>query len=216
MCGPAIKNGADGMAKAIDYMVCPFTPELLQRLRAGREVIGGASDSTPIEFPGLFMAGLSVADYLAFMDEASIEKSLVASVKFGTISHPTSRLIWDVTPEEVKAIVDRAPDRFRGVYGINPITRMNGVRELERAVKEYGFVAAYIHPYEFGPLNHRMWYPFYTKCIELDVPVISQTGHSGERSPLRTAGRSWSTTSPATCRSSSSSLLTRAGRGWRS
>src|SRR5262245_64998170 len=98
--------------RAIDYMVCPFTPDLLQRFRTGED-IRGASDSTPIQFPGSFMAGLTVGDYVAFMDEAGIEKSLVASVKFGTIFHPTSRLIWDVTPEEVKAIVDQAPDRFR-------------------------------------------------------------------------------------------------------
>jgi predicted TIM-barrel fold metal-dependent hydrolase len=167
------------MTTAIDYLVCPFTPDLLQRFAAGNRDSRAAQESSPIKFPDHFMAGMTVPQYLAFMDDCDIGTSLVASVKFGSITDPVSRLTFDATADEIKAIVDQAPDRLRGLYGINPITRMDGVREFERAVREYGFVGAYIHPYEFGPINHRMWYPFFTKCCELDVPVVVQIGHSG-------------------------------------
>jgi predicted TIM-barrel fold metal-dependent hydrolase len=166
-------------ATAIDYMVCPFTPGLLQRSAMGNEAARSTHESSPIKFPAHFMAGMHVPEYIEFMDECGIQQSLVASVKFGTIFDAPSRLTWDVTADEISAIVEQAPDRLRGVYGINPLTRMDGVREMERTVRDHGFVGAYIHPYEFGPINHRMWYPFFTKAIELDIPVIAQIGHSG-------------------------------------
>jgi len=165
--------------KAIDYLVCPFTPELLERHRQGNRASERTEESTPIKFPANFMAGLTVPEYVAFMDECGIETSLVASVKFGTIYDAHSPLTTDVSADEIHAVVTQAPDRLRALYGINPVTRMDGVREMERAVRDYGFVGAYIHPYEFGPVNHRMWYPFYAKACELDVPVIAQIGHSG-------------------------------------
>ena len=61
---------------------------------------------------------------------------------------------------------------------------MAGVRHLERAVTEYGFKGAHVHPFGWGlPLNSREWWPFYTKCAELDVPVLFQAGHSAEFMP---------------------------------
>ena len=51
---------------AIDYLVCPFTPELLERFRA-QPTPAAAPESTPIKFPAHFMAGLTVPEYLAFM-----------------------------------------------------------------------------------------------------------------------------------------------------
>ena len=76
--------------KAIDYLVCPFTPELLRRHTIAHEA-PAKGESTPIKFPTSFMAGLTVPEYIAFMDENGIEKSLIASVKFGTIFDAPSR-----------------------------------------------------------------------------------------------------------------------------
>src|SRR5438105_12382711 len=52
------KRGARMTTKAIDYLVCPFTPDLLERFR--KHAPGGAQESTPIKFPEYFMAGLTV------------------------------------------------------------------------------------------------------------------------------------------------------------
>jgi predicted TIM-barrel fold metal-dependent hydrolase len=88
--------------------------------------------------------------------------------------------------KEVYDILKEKSDRLKGMFGINPFRRMDGVRELERAVKEYGFVAAHIHPYGFGiPLNDAMYYPFFAKCVELDIPVMIQVGHSADSMPSK-------------------------------
>ena len=54
-----------------------------------------------------------------------------------------------------------------------------GVRKLEQAVTELGFVGAHSYPHWFGisPADRR-YYPFYWKCIELDVPVQIQVGQA--------------------------------------
>jgi predicted TIM-barrel fold metal-dependent hydrolase len=77
--------------------------------------------------------------------------------------------------------------------GIDPNQGMEGVRKLEYAVRELGFIGAHLYPhwFEMAP-DHRKYYPFYAKCVELDVPIQMQVGHcllySKER-PLPSVGR---------------------------
>ena len=90
----------------------------------------------------------------------------------------------DIEHEHIASLITAAPDRVIGLAGIDPLSGMPGVRHLERAVTEYGFKGAHVHPFGWGlPLNSREWWPFYTKCAELDVPVLFQSGHSAEFMP---------------------------------
>ena len=89
--------------------------------------------------------------------------------------------------------MNRFPDRFYGLAGLDPTEGMDGVRLLEKGVKEYGFIGAHFYPhwFELAP-DHAKWYPFYTKCVELDVPVQMQVGQSMLYDPnhrLRSVGR---------------------------
>jgi predicted TIM-barrel fold metal-dependent hydrolase len=94
---------------------------------------------------------------------------------------------WAFEPDEIHAIIRDHPDRLHGLFGINPYHRMDGVRALERAVRELKFVGAHLHTYGFElPVDHRRYYPFYAKCVELDVPVVMQIGHSAEAMPSET------------------------------
>ena len=42
------------------------------------------------------------------------------------------------------------PDRFSGLAGIDPFRGMEGLNDLEAAVKEYGFVGAHLYPHWCG------------------------------------------------------------------
>ena len=133
--------------------------------------------------PGLFRdAGCSPRQFIKQMDAVGVELTLIPSLKFGGQDHSGNELH---IPESAVADVCREhPDRFRGLFGIDPHEGMEGVRELEAAVKEKRFVGAHIVPYGFHlPPNHRRYYPFYTKCVELDVPVMIQVGHTAVRMP---------------------------------
>jgi uncharacterized protein len=60
------------------------------------------------------------------------------------------------------------------------------VRQLERAVKEVGVVAANAFPagiFPQVPIDDRRMYPLYAKCIELDIPMCINAGAPGPRFP---------------------------------
>jgi predicted TIM-barrel fold metal-dependent hydrolase len=126
--------------------------------------------------------GISVDDFVAMMDKAGLDKALIPAIRM--MSYQKKTMVWDITEEEVHAVVSKYPDRLIGLCGYNPLLKMEAVRNVERAVKEYGFKGVYIHTYGFGiPLNDRLYYPLYAKCVELGIPVSMQVGHSAEHMP---------------------------------
>jgi hypothetical protein len=133
--------------------------------------------------------GVSIDAMLAEMDAVGIERALLIAPVLGS-GHPAT---WRLPYEAVAAVVDEHPTRFRGLAGIDPREGMAGVRRLESAIKELGFVGAHFYPHWFGlPPDDRRWYPFYTKCAELDVPIQLQVGHCLRYSadyPLESVGR---------------------------
>lgn len=72
------------------------------------------------------------------------------------------------------------PDVFRGVCGLpqSPgVSPKECVAELERCVREHGFIGCLLNPdpgeaggIETPALGDRFWYPLYEKLVELDVP----------------------------------------------
>ncbi len=77
--------------------------------------------------------------------------------------------------------VKLAPDRYRGVCSLpqaGGVSTKNCIEELERCVKDLGFVGCMINPdpWEGEQLTPGMgdeyWYPLYEKMVELDVPAM--------------------------------------------
>ena len=56
---------------------------------------------------------------------------------------------------------------------------MQGLRDLEQAVREFGFVGAHLYPHWFklAP-DAALYYPYYAKCCELDIPIMMQVGQN--------------------------------------
>jgi hypothetical protein len=126
--------------------------------------------------------GKSPDDFVAMMDEAGLEKALIPAIRM--MSYQRKDMVWDIQEEEVHEVVKLFPDRLVGLCGFNPLEKMDGVRKVERAVRELGFKGVYIHTYGFGiPLDHRLYYPLYAKCVELGITVSMQVGHSAEHMP---------------------------------
>ena len=165
--------------RAIDVWCNIFTPEGMKKYYVTSPELKEVVDRWKL---GERTKGYSIADFLKVLDEAQVEKIIIPALKIR--SFLKQELIKDMGIEEIYEILKENPGRLKGMMGINPFKRMEGVRELERAVKEYGFVGAHIHPYGFGiPLNDAMYYPFFAKCVELDIPVMIQVGHSAESMP---------------------------------
>jgi predicted TIM-barrel fold metal-dependent hydrolase len=134
--------------------------------------------------------GISLDEMLRRMDAANIERSMLIAAKVGQAGH---RACYHVPYELVADAVRLHPDRFLALAGIDPTEGMNGVRALEKAVREDGFIGAHLYPhwFELAP-DHARYYPFYAKCVELDVPIQLQVGQSliyDKSYPRRSVGR---------------------------
>ena len=124
--------------------------------------------------PGL-LAQFTPETFLEYLDAAGVEHAFLVAVRAGSYLNRISR---EVPYEKVAAVVEKHPDRFSGLAGVDPTRGMRGVRELEQAVREYGFVGAHLYPHWFEqPPDASRYYPYYAKCCELDVPIQMQVGH---------------------------------------
>ncbi len=134
--------------------------------------------------------GISLEKMLADMDAAGIEMGFLVAAKAGRVGLPGC---YHMPLEVVADACTKYPKRFKGLVGIDPYMGMDGVRQLEHAVKNLGFIGAHLYPhwYDLAP-NHAKYYPFYAKCIELDIPIQMQVGQSLIYSPqhrTRSVGR---------------------------
>jgi 4-oxalmesaconate hydratase len=96
--------------------------------------------------------------------------------------------VWsDMCNTLIHRVCTLFPRNFVGVCqlpqapGVPPA---NCIPELERCVREYGFVGCNLNPDPSGgywtdpPLTDRWWYPLYEKMVELDVPAMVHVSSS--------------------------------------
>ncbi len=96
-------------------------------------------------------------------------------------SELVSRYWTEVNNELVHRVCQLFPDTFIGVCqlpqspGVSP---KSCLEELERCVKEFGFVGCNLNPDPSGgadwtpSLGDEWWYPLYEKLVELDIPAM--------------------------------------------
>jgi hypothetical protein len=89
-----------------------------------------------------------------------------------------------VSNDRVARVAERFGDRVVPFCGADVGRGMAAVRELQRFV-EQGFRGLSLRPFMTGlPADDRRYYPFYAKCVELDIPVSvhSSANWSAQRS----------------------------------
>ncbi len=165
--------------KAIDIMYYVATPEFIGRWNEAKKgelicrmerAIGGLPQYESIEA------------MIQKMDEAGVERVFITQCKMW--SYWNKWMYMDTRLEEVAQYTSRYPDRFVGLAGYNPFRIKESLREIEHAVKRYGFRGVYVHIYGFDiPLHDPKMYPLYAKCVDLDIPVSMQVGHVLEAMP---------------------------------
>lgn len=138
------------------------------------------------------IGGVTTEHWVNKMTAAGIERcllnfSLTQGMNQPTIptTAPTTLDDFRAKCEEVAAVCKAYPGRVFGTCNIDPNHRMNAIRMIEIAVKDYDFRAIRM----MGSLtnlrpNDALCFPIYTKCIELNIPVVINVGFPG---PLRYA-----------------------------
>ena len=159
-------------AGAIDIVVNAFTPQEVENNQTGFDTNFMAQVRMPEEMRG----GVTIGDYLRKMDAAGIERSLLIAVRAG---EPAWQGSFEIPYQQIAQYCDAYPDRFSGVAGVDPTRGVEQLKELDHAVKELGFVGAHFYPHWFRmPPDSALCYPIYSRCEELDIPIMMQVGQN--------------------------------------
>ena len=117
-----------------------------------------------------FLKSYTPAELLETMDAAGVEKAIITT----DVREPSDKLLE--FPER--------SDRFALAVGADIKGGMKSLWKLEELVKRHRVVMAKVIPFmEDLPPNHRKYYPLYTKCVELDLPISINTGIPGPPMP---------------------------------
>lgn len=171
------------MTRAIDYLCGDFTPEGIRKnFIEGdeREILERIGKTAP--------EGREPKEFMANLSKVGVEKILVVALI--SWNYWRQRPVEETTVEEIVKLRDGFQDRIYGLFGVNPLRRLEGVKQLERVVKDHDFKGAHVHPHgwRLGGPNHAWFYPYYAKCAELGIPVVITMGHTMDDMPLD-AGR---------------------------
>jgi len=131
--------------------------------------------------------------HLQVMDERNIDVQLIGPrpVAMWHWMRPILQENWTRNTNDVIAqSVKLHPDRFVGMAQLpqSPYEKdtKNCAAELERCVKELGFVGGYLNPDPGGKkevpgVNEEYWYPLYEKAQALDAPLLVHPSASYDR-----------------------------------
>ena len=78
----------------------------------------------------------------------------------------------------------RYPDRFVPSLSVDPNHGMDCIRSMVRAYETWGIRAVGVFPsgtFPQVPINGKLMYPIYAKCVELGIPVFCCAGVPGPR-----------------------------------
>jgi predicted TIM-barrel fold metal-dependent hydrolase len=111
-----------------------------------------------------------VAHTLALMDHHGIDRALIGA-----------------GGENGDRALREHPERFLPTISVDPNEGMAAVEKIVRAHEKYGLRAIGAFPAGCNPpvpVNDKRWYPVYSKCCELGIPVFMCVGVPGPRVPM--------------------------------
>ena len=116
-----------------------------------------------------------INELLDEMDEMGVERSVLMTN-------------MERSSERVLSFVDARPDRFAiGLGGHNLLRPMENLAKLQSFVADHPVAYTVVGPSFWGdgmyPPSDAVYFPLYTKCCELDLPLFLNTGLPGPPIP---------------------------------
>ena len=124
-----------------------------------------------------FLKSPELTELVDAMDAAGVERAVLMA------------RVGD-TESRARAYTEARPDRFAlAVGGFNLLRPMPTVRNLESFVRDHRVAYAVVGPSFWGdgmyPPTDPVYFPLYTKCCELDLPLCLNTGIPGPPLPAQ-------------------------------
>jgi predicted TIM-barrel fold metal-dependent hydrolase len=122
--------------------------------------------------------------HVDYMDERNIDVQIIGPRPFMMLGWMEDHLFpyWTSYVNDTIAMQCKLfPDRFLGAAALPQNAKADDIShalpELERCVKDYGFVAAYASPDPTGRrdtpgMHEPYWFPLYEKCQSMNLPII--------------------------------------------
>ena len=152
--------------KVIDFRFRPNTAETLDGIQNSKMFKGLCKS---IDFSK--MKPQSVPEVVADLDRHNVERAVITGRDCETTYGAKSNN--DSVIEFVKAF----PEKFIGFIGLDPHKGMKAIEMLKSCVNDLGMRGAAVDPYLAQIYaNDAKYYPIYSKCCELDVPIVFTTG----------------------------------------
>lgn len=118
-----------------------------------------------------FFRDYDIEETLAWMDEAGVERAILTTGAEKPSKH-------------VLSFVEARPERFALGAQVDPRRGMKALRGLEALHRSQPLVLARITPFylDVAP-SDAIYYPVYTRCIDLGLPLTINTGIPGPPAP---------------------------------
>jgi len=155
-------------------------------------LLAANSPARPLQIPDERLEAAQ-QNHLKVLDERAVDVQLVGPRPFAQFlwARPHVQAAWArAANDTIAQAVQMHPDRLVGMAHLpqnGELDTSNCVPELERCVKELGFVGAYVDPDPSGRqdtpgMNESYWYPLYQKAQELNVALmVHPTGTADRR-----------------------------------
>lgn len=151
--------------KVIDFRFRPNTPETvtgIQNSKMWKELC---------EYINFSMKPQPLDEVVADLDRHNVVKAVITGRDCETTYGAPSN------NDSVIDFVKAYPDKFIGFVGMDPHKGMSAIAELKASVEDLGMRGAAVDPYLAQIYaNDAKYYPIYSKCCELEVPIVFTTG----------------------------------------
>lgn len=109
-------------------------------------------------------------EFVMMLNKMGVEKAVIFN-----LDEETPSGIAGLSNDYYADIVNKHPEKFIGIAGIDPLKRMGAVREIRRSY-DLGLRGVAVRPFMFGiPPHDAKMYPIYSACVELDIPIWFHT-----------------------------------------
>lgn len=132
---------------------------------------------------GVLAGHTSVEDCLASMDACGYTHVSVCATKMWSYYYHRD-FILDSPIEPIGEATRVSGGRIMGAASYDPFRISESLAAIDDAVLKHHINYVWFHPLSYGlPPNDRRFYPLYAKCVERNIAVGFQVGHSAEVLP---------------------------------
>ena len=155
----------------IDFCVIPPLPETLDSFANPSGDFAGYNQLYAGQIESIeSLAADPVGGLLRLLDEGGVDKAVL------TAEDAETTMNMRTPNEKVAELVRQNPERFIGMAAVDPHKGMQAIKDLEHAVKNLGMQALCLEPWLHKlRSNDKRYYPIYSKCVELNIPIWIHT-----------------------------------------